>query len=98
MSALALLALLSSSPEGAAQPKPPSGDASRVLVSRFVVTGVSSFPQDRVQARRGRGQYAALSDDGDGAALLEWRLALAPVSVGARNALCKPAPTPSERE
>ena len=48
-SVLTLLALLSLPPDGSAQPQTPARDDTRVLVSRFVVTGVTVFPMDKLR-------------------------------------------------
>jgi hemolysin activation/secretion protein len=61
VSALAVLAFLAPSPEVAAQPQAPPGDPPRILVSRFVVTGVSAFSQDPVQALLASGEGRELT-------------------------------------
>ena len=50
VSVLALLALLTLAPDAPAQPRTPQPGDTRVLVSRFAVTGVTVFPKEAVRA------------------------------------------------
>jgi len=64
VSALVLLGLLSIPAAGLSQPPVRSDDTARVRVDRFVVTGVSVFPEDQIQAllASGKGQELTLAE------------------------------------
>jgi hemolysin activation/secretion protein len=61
VSALALLVLLVLAPAGFAQPQAPPRDDSRVLISRFVVTGVSVFTPEQLRALLADGEGRELT-------------------------------------
>lgn len=61
VSVLALLALFTLVPDAPAQPQAPQPGDTRVLVSRFVVTGVTVFAQDPVRALLADGEGRELT-------------------------------------
>jgi len=61
VSVLALLALLTLALDAPAQPRTPQPGDTRVLVSRFAVTGVTVFPQEAVRALLGDGEGRELT-------------------------------------
>jgi len=58
---LVLFALLALAPDAPAQPQTPQPDDTRVLVSRFVVTGVTAFGLDQVRALLAGGEGRELT-------------------------------------